>query len=115
MNPPSLHLTVSAGNIPFVDDFISDLKASVKKLKIQFFRRVTHKIRNKILNKTVMLLPQRLLKKFGNKAFANINNRKTEKENSATMYGMMGVLSGSETLREMILNFLDNVYKSGDA
>lgn len=33
MKPPSLHITVSIGNIPYVDEFIADLEASVEKIK----------------------------------------------------------------------------------
>lgn len=111
MNPASLHMTVSVGNLPYIDEFIADLKASVKKLKLRFIRRISHRLRNKLLNKAVLLLPPKLVEKFGVKAITNSQKSKRKKEHSAPVYGMMGALSGSDTLNEIILNFLDSVYK----
>lgn len=115
LSPPSLHMTISAGNTACVGDFIHDLRESVKELQKRHVRTVVSHLRNSLLKRAVAILPGKLVKKIGSKAIKKIPDHTSEKENSAPMYGMMGKLTGTDALQDIILNFLDEVYRPAGA
>jgi hypothetical protein len=110
MEPPSLHLTVSHGNVAFADEFIKDLKESVEKLSAFSFSNVGASIQQKVVSKAAGILPESWLKAMFKSSIDKINDPKASTK-TAPLYGLMGELSGSGTLEDMVLDLLDAMHR----
>jgi len=110
MEPPSLHLTVSHGNVAYADEFIKDLNESVAKLSAFSFANIGASIQQKVVSKAAGILPESWLKSMFNSSISKINDSKTSVK-TAPLYGLMGELSGSGTLEEMVLDLLDTMHR----
>lgn len=104
--PPAIHLTVSQIHETVIEEFISDLKAAVKKASRRKIRNLSNNIQIEAVKRLVKVLPSGILAKiqsqFGGKA---------PKKNSRTapMYGMLGTLKGTKDLDNIVLDLLDKV------
>jgi len=113
MEPPSLHLTVSHGNVAYADEFISDLKKSMNKLGAFSFANVGASIQQKVVSKAAGILPESWLKAMFKNSIDKINDPKASTK-TAPLYGLMGELSGSGTLEDMVLDLLDAMHRKED-
>jgi glutamate/tyrosine decarboxylase-like PLP-dependent enzyme len=110
MEPPSLHLTVSHGNVAYADEFIQDLKESVAKLTAFSISNVGASIQQKVVSKAAGVLPESWLKAMFKSSIDKINDPKASTK-TAPLYGLMGELSGSGTLEDMVLDLLDAMHR----
>lgn len=111
LTPASLHLTVSYGNVAFVDDFIRDLNASVAKLSETSIGNIADGVKQGIIKQAAKLLPESFIKKLTAGSINDIPNQKDNSGKTAPLYGLMGELSGTGTLEEMVLDLLDAMNK----
>jgi hypothetical protein len=109
--PPSLHLTVSNGNVPYADEFIRDLNTSVDKLKENSFANIGDGIKQSLVRQAAKLLPETWIKKLSEGSIKNVSNDDGSAQKTAPLYGLMGELSGSGTLEEMVLDLLSEMNK----
>ncbi len=111
MTPPSLHLSVSQGNILFVDEFIHDLQLSVENLQKTSFSNINTSMKNSAIEKAVSILPEAWLKKIVNRSIEKMSQSENTNPKTAPLYGLMGQLSGTGTLEDMVLNLLDAMHQ----
>jgi len=108
-NPASLHLTVSYGNTPYIDAFLDDLEAAVRKMRKPNIHKFTSRATVKIVRTASRILSprtvSRITSRFGKRKKKGIPRR------SAAMYGMMAVLPNKGDIREIITNMLDGLNK----
>lgn len=109
--PPSLHLTVSNGNVPYADEFIRDLNISVAKLKENSFTNIGDGIKQSLVRQAAKVLPEAWIKKLSEGSIKNVSNDDGSAQKTAPLYGLMGELSGSGTLEEMVLDLLSEMNK----
>jgi len=103
--PPSLHFTVNYIHKDIAEVFLSDLKTCVENSKSQKLTQLGHKIQAGIVKGLSNILPPGTIAKIQKNSTPDLNN-----ENKAAMYGMMGALSGTDDLEEIVLDFLDDIY-----
>jgi hypothetical protein len=111
--PPSLHLTVSNGNIPFADDFVRDVKTAAENLSKNSVGNFSDSLKQSITTQAAKILPENFLKKIANRSIKDIPNQTDNSGKTAPLYGLMGELSGTGTLEDMVLNLLDAMNKPG--
>ena len=109
MTPASLHLTVSHGNVAYVEEFIADLKASVDKLTAINVSNIGSNIKQSLLNMATKVLPENWIRAMFNSSLNKINDEKAEVK-TAPLYGLMGQLSGTGTMEDMVLDLLDAMH-----
>lgn len=102
--PPSLHFTINYIHRLAADEFISDLKASVDIAKKFSLESLANNLQIKAVKGLSKILPSGTIAKLQKGGDAPGKNDKT-----AAMYGMMGALSGTDDLEEIVLDFLDKI------
>ena len=102
--PPSLHFTINYIHRLAADEFISDLKASVDVAKKFSLESLANNLQIKAVKGLSKILPTGTIAKLQKGGDAPGKNDKT-----AAMYGMMGALSGTDDLEEIVLDFLDKI------
>ncbi|MES2798928.1 MAG: aspartate aminotransferase family protein [Bacteroidota bacterium] len=102
--PPSLHFTINYIHRLSVDDFIKDLNACVEEASKFSVGSMTTGLQVGIVKGLSKILPSGTIAKLQKNGTDNL-----KKENTAAMYGMMGALSGTDDLEEIVLDFLDKV------
>lgn len=107
-HPACLHLTISPIHAEVADQFISDLKEAVETAKQLSWNKVSTNIQVGAVKGLKRILPDKTFKKLQSLA-GNAGGGVTSKR-TAAMYGMMGVLSGSGDLEELVLNVMDQLY-----
>ncbi len=112
ITPPSLHLSVSQGNVAFADEFINDLKASVAKLKTTTVENLSDRLMQGAVKTAAQLLPEKWIKKMASGSIENASKNAAGK--TAPLYGLAGELSGTDTLDEMLLDLLSAMNKGDD-
>lgn len=110
LTPPTLHVTVNYAHVPFADDFIRDLNVAVKKLKTTSVENIGDAIKQSVVKQAAKLLPENWIKKLSKSSIEGVSNEEGSNK-TAPLYGLMGELSGSGTLEEMVLDLLDNLNK----
>ncbi|HQD13588.1 MAG TPA: hypothetical protein PLW43_11620, partial [Chitinophagales bacterium] len=109
--PSSLHIVLNYIHVGKGESFIRDLKTAVQKAK-RF--SLLH------LKNNLQIGAVKGLKKILNEQqFTNLTQRfsgssNPEGKRKAAMYGMMSELSGSGSLNDMVVDFLDKLYKHED-
>jgi sphinganine-1-phosphate aldolase len=103
--PACLHLTINYIHRLSVDEFIQDLYTCVDLAKKFSFQDITNSIQINAVKGLSKILPSGTIAKIQRKGSASTD----KKENTVAMYGMMGALSGTEDLEEIVLDFLDQV------
>nr|MBP6660904.1 hypothetical protein [Chitinophagales bacterium] len=93
------------------EQFVNDLKTAVQKAK----RFSMVHLKNNIQVGAV----KRLKKILNEKQFTSLTQRFSggdgpESKRKAAMYGMMSELTGSGSLKDMVVDFLDKLYKPED-
>jgi sphinganine-1-phosphate aldolase len=103
--PASLHFTVNYIHKDIAAVFLSDLNECVEKSKGKKLVQLGNKIQAGIVKGLSNILPSGTIAKIQKNSTPDLNN-----ENKAAMYGMMGALSGTDDLEEIVLDFLDDIY-----
>lgn len=102
--PPSLHFTINYIHRLAAEDFIADLKASVDVAKKFSLESIANNLQIKAVKGLSKILPAGTIAKLQKGGDAPGKNDKT-----AAMYGMMGALSGTDDLEQIVLDFLDKI------
>ena len=106
--PASLHLTVSQIHADVYVDFLRDLEIAVAKVRKLSWNKVSTGVQVAAVKSLQKMLPEGAFKKlqeaFGGSSSHGGGGR------SAAMYGMMGALSGTGSLDDMVRNVLDGFY-----
>ncbi|MEM9824690.1 MAG: hypothetical protein AAF985_26620, partial [Bacteroidota bacterium] len=106
--PPSLHLTITPAHEKSADQFLTDLRASVQKVKQVSMHGLSKKIQVTAVKGLKKVLPESMLGRF--QSFA-ARHSKVGGKRSAAMYGMMGELNEDGNLDEMVKSFLDKLMR----
>lgn len=105
--PASLHLTVSQVHAEVADEFLSDLETAVAKVRKLSLHKVSANVQVAAFKSLKAVLPHGLFKKLQDvytAAGGEMHGR------TAAMYGMMGALSGSGDLQDLVKNVLGGFY-----
>lgn len=105
--PPSIHLTISFGNTPFVDEFINDLSLACEKVQKFSLNKVSNKVVVGIAKTLTRLLPEKVVSKLT--SFGSNMGGEGIPKRQAAMYGMMGVLPNRGDLHTIVLDMLDKL------
>lgn len=108
-NPASLHFTISFGNTPHIEAFLSDLENAVRKMKKPNIRQFASKATIGIVKGASKVLPPRAMSRITSKFGSG--KKKGIPKRSAAMYGMMAALPNKGDISEIILNMLDGLNK----
>ena len=103
--PASLHFTLNYIHRLVIDDFIKDLIESVELAKKFSIDSFANNLQTKTVKGLSKILPSGTIAKFKKSGSAS----PIKKENTAAMYGMLGALSGTDDLEEIVLDFLDKI------
>ena len=103
--PPSLHFTVNYIHKGVADEFIADFNECVETARKNRMGHLTNKVQTAAVKGLSKILPAGTLAKLQKNQTGALDN-----ENKAAMYGMMGALSGTDDLEQIVLNFLDDIY-----
>jgi len=103
--PPTLHFTINYIHRLVADEFINDLKECVETAKKFSLGSLANSLQTKAVKGLSKILPSGTIAKFQKGG----SNSPIKKENTAAMYGMMGALSGTDDLEEIVLDFLDKI------
>lgn len=103
--PPSLHFTVNYIHKNIVEEFLLDLDEVVGVVRKKKVMRAGNKIKAAVVKGLRGILPKNTIGKLQKKSPPDLN-----KENKAAMYGMLGVLSGTKDIENMVLDFIDTTY-----
>jgi sphinganine-1-phosphate aldolase len=106
--PDSLHLTISQIHFDVADAFLADLQKAVDKLVGFSWSKVATKAQVAAFRGVRAVMPHGLFKKLS-EAYSS-GPAKVGHSRSAAMYGMMGALSGSGDLVDMVRNALHGFY-----
>lgn len=105
--PSSLHVLLNYVHVGKSELFIQDLKTAVKK---QNNFSLLH------LKNNLQLSAVNLKKLLNEKQFSSLTQRFSGGEDNskrkAAMYGMMSELSGSGSLNDLVLDYLDKLYQT---
>jgi glutamate/tyrosine decarboxylase-like PLP-dependent enzyme len=111
LQPPSLHLTVSYGNVAHVDDFIRDLREAVAKVQDNSFESMGDRTIQRLTYFAARFLPESWVRKVTSKNIAAIPERKEGTGKTAPLYGLVGELSGKGTIDDMLKDLLNAMNK----
>lgn len=111
LQPPSLHLTVSYGNVAHVDDFIRDLREAVAKVQDNSFESMGDRTIQRLTYFAARFLPESWVRKVTSKNIAAIPERKEGTGKTAPLYGLVGELSGKGTIDDMLKELLNVMNK----
>jgi len=111
LTPATLHVTVNYVHVAYVDDFIRDLNLAVEKLRTTSLENIGDAIKQNIVKQGAKLLPENWIKKLSKKSIEDVSKPGGSDSKTAPLYGLIGELSGSGTLEEMVLDLLDNMNK----
>ena len=103
--PPSLHFTVNYIHKEVIDEFIADLNSAVADVREKRMAQMGNKLQSALVKGLSSVLPDGTLAKLQKNQTGALEN-----ENKAAMYGMMGALSGTSDLENIVLDFMDNIY-----
>jgi sphinganine-1-phosphate aldolase len=108
--PASLHLTVSQVHADVYPEFLADLQAAVERVRKPSWNKVSTSVQVSAVRRLQKMLPAGL---FGRvqRLFSGRKSKAKAGGRTAAMYGMMGALSGTGTLDEMVKNVLSGFYE----
>lgn len=107
LEPASLHLSVSLGNVPFVDEFIVDLRDAVQQVSGHSLASIGDRAAQHIASTAARFLPESWVRKATQRSIASIPKKKEGTGKTAPLYGMVGELSGKGTVDAMLVALLD--------
>ncbi len=105
--PNSLHLTISQVHADVAEDFLTDLQACVDKLTGFSWGKLGAKAQITAFKGVKAMMPAGMFKKLS-ESFSGGTPKVHSR--SAAMYGMMGALTGSGDLIDMVTNALHGYY-----
>lgn len=111
LTPATLHVTVNYVHVAYADEFISDLKKAVEQLQTTSLENIGDALKQKIVQQGAKILPENWIKKLSKKSIEDVSKTESSNTKTAPLYGLIGELSGSGTLDEMVLDLLDNMNK----
>jgi glutamate/tyrosine decarboxylase-like PLP-dependent enzyme len=106
-NPAGLHLTIHQIHELSADAFLHDLKVSVNKVKKFKVKHIGRNIKIAAVKRLIKILPEGTLARIQ----AQFSGKAVKSVRTAPMYGMMGALTGSEDLNQIVLDLLDKLNK----
>lgn len=106
--PDSLHLTVSQVHEEVAFDFLADLKQAVEKVTGFAWSKLATKVQVGAFKGVKAVMPSGLFKRL-QEAYSG-SPKMGHGGRSAAMYGMMGALSGSGDLSDLVKNVLHGFY-----
>ncbi|MCL4109393.1 UNVERIFIED_CONTAM: hypothetical protein GTU68_033218 [Idotea baltica] len=104
--PASLHFTVSQVHEEIVDEFLTDLATAIGKVKKFSLNKLSIGAQIAAFKGLKAILPNGMFRKLQN----SFSGGGISHGRSAAMYGMMGTLSGSGDLSDLIKNVLHGMY-----
>jgi hypothetical protein len=107
LSPPSLHLSVTFGNVAFVDEFIADLRSSVAEVTGASMSNLADMAAQKAATIAARVLPESWVRSATKRSIDSIPNQKGGSTKTAPLYGMVGELSGKGTVDDMLRELLD--------
>lgn len=107
--PPGLHFTITPAHEHVLDDFIKDLYVAVHRAKQMSLNKLTKVIQVEAVKGMKKILPESLMGRF--QSFASKHSSIGGKR-SAAMYGMLGELRDTDSLDEMVIDFLDKMTRN---
>lgn len=105
--PPSIHLTLSFGNTPFVEEFLADLTQACQRVQKFSLQKISNRAVVGIAKTLTRLLPQKIVSKLT--SFSSNLGGEGMPKRQAAMYGMMGVLPNRGDLHTVVLDMLDKL------
>lgn len=106
--PASLHVLLNYIHVGKGELFINDLKIAVQKAKRFTLSHLKNNLQVSAVKQLKKMLNEQQFKSLTQRFAGNEN---PESKRSAAMYGMMSELSGSGSLKDMVIDFLDKLYK----
>ena len=106
--PPSIHLTINYIHRNVAEEFIADLRQCVETVKNATFANLSNKVQTSLIKGLSKILPTGTIAKLQKGGSSD----SLQNENKAAMYGMMGALSGTDDLEQIVLDFLDKTYSA---
>lgn len=107
-DPESLHLTISRGNVPHIDEFIADLKEAVAAAKKPSLHKMGSKMSTGFIKNLSKVLNEEQMSRFLQWA-SKMGASGALPKRTAAMYGMMGALPNQGDVDDLILNMLDGL------
>lgn len=107
LQPPSLHLTVSFGNVAHVDDFIRDLQEAAARVQDRSIESISDRTMQRFSALAARILPENWIRKITSKSISAIPERNEGTGKTAPLYGLVGQLSGKGTVDAMLKELLD--------
>ncbi len=106
-NPPSLHLTVTAGHARVVEEFIADLRMVAAEESSRAARRGwRRRVGRTLLRAGLAILPERWVR-----SMARLVSRTAQADRpprrTAALYGMMAALPKQDSVEKLVEDFLD--------
>ncbi|MCF8256913.1 MAG: aminotransferase class V-fold PLP-dependent enzyme [Flavobacteriales bacterium] len=114
LEPASLHLSVSFGNVPFIDEFITDLHGAVLLVSGHSLENIADGAAQRIASAAARFLPESWVRKATQRSIASIPKKKEGTGRTAPLYGMVGELSGKGTIDAMLIELLDAMNRPSD-
>jgi hypothetical protein len=109
--PASLHVLLNNIHVGKGELFIKDLKTSVQKAKSFSLGHLKNNLQLSAVKGLKKLLNEKQFSALTQKFSGGEN---PESKRKAAMYGMMSELSGSGSLKDLVLDYLDKLYQSDD-
>ncbi|HLP20288.1 MAG TPA: hypothetical protein VK174_08305, partial [Chitinophagales bacterium] len=103
--PPSLHFTVNYIHKDLAGEFLADLNQAVEAVRQKRLAQMGNKLQTGFVKGLSSILPDGAISKMQKGSSSDLEN-----ENKAAMYGMMGALSGTSDLENIVLDFMDKIY-----
>ncbi len=105
-DPACLHLTISPIHAEIADEFLEDLQAAVDQVKKLSLHKIGTNIQVAAVKGLKKVLPDNA---FGKLQQITSGKGIGKSKRTAAMYGMMGALSGSGELDDLVLDFMDKL------
>jgi glutamate/tyrosine decarboxylase-like PLP-dependent enzyme len=102
-NPAALHLTISETNYATMDQFISDLRIVLQKLKEKDVKHILESRKIRSLSGVLDLLPSSLIKHL-------IRKHGKGDDDTSTLYGLSGSIKKRKNMDVLVFNILDKTY-----
>lgn len=106
--PASLHLTVSQIHADVYPEFLADLHTATEKVRKLSWNKVSTGVQVAAVKGMQKLLPEAVFKKL--QEIYSGGSKVGTGGRTAAMYGMMGALSGTGTLEDLVKNVLHGFY-----
>lgn len=108
MHPEALHLVVTLPNLKNTDQFLADLKTSVKAVRQNIFKQVISDVGVKAGKKLLTSFPKKTASILGMKTSGSGKNK--QDKSSASFYGIASSIEDKSNLNDIVINFLEGVY-----